>query len=49
MAKDNAVTVVTSDGMVQLIVLGAGAVRMSSRELLVEMERVREEGLEGFR
>ena len=48
MAKDNAVTVVTSDGMVQLIVLGAGAVRMSSRELLVEMERVREEGLEGF-
>ena len=45
MAKDNDVTVVTSDGMVQLIVLGAGAVRMSSRELLLDMERVSEEGL----
>lgn len=49
MAKGNEVTVVSSDGMVQLIVLGAGAVRMSSRELLLEMERVNAEGLESLR
>ena len=47
-AKDNDVTVVTSDGMVQLIVLGAGAARMSSRELWDEVQRVSEEGSYGF-
>lgn len=34
------VTVATSDGLEQLIVIGQGAVRMSSRELKDEVERV---------
>ncbi len=34
------VTVATSDGLEQLIVIGQGAVRMSSRELKEEVERV---------
>ena len=44
-AKEHDVTVVTSDGLVQLIVLGSGAIRMSSREFLLEMEKVRIEGM----
>ena len=34
------VTVATSDALEQLIVIGQGAVRMSSRELKAEVERV---------
>lgn len=48
-AKEHDVTVVSSDGMVQLIVLGAGALRMSSNELMEDMKRVSEEGLERIR
>ncbi len=44
-AKEHDVVVVSSDGLVQLIVLGAGAVRMSSAELYEEMQRVGEEYL----
>lgn len=38
------VRVATSDGLEQTIVLGRGAVRMSSRELLMEMNMVRSQG-----
>ncbi|MBQ9632277.1 MAG: NYN domain-containing protein, partial [Lachnospiraceae bacterium] len=44
-AAEHDVTVVTSDGLVQLIVLGAGAVRMSSAELFEEVSRVADEGI----
>lgn len=36
------VRVATSDGLEQTVVLGRGAVRMSSRELLLEMDMARE-------
>lgn len=39
------VRVATSDGLEQTIVLGRGAVRMSSRELLMEMDQVRQSGV----
>ncbi len=39
-AKHHRVTVATSDGMEQVIILGAGATRMSARELREEIERV---------
>ena len=39
-AKHHRVTVATSDGMEQVIILGAGAIRMSARELQEEIERV---------
>ncbi|MBR1629688.1 MAG: TetM/TetW/TetO/TetS family tetracycline resistance ribosomal protection protein, partial [Lachnospiraceae bacterium] len=42
-AQDHDVTVVSSDGLVQLIVLGAGAVRMSSAELWEEIGRIDED------
>lgn len=45
-AKEHDVMVATSDGMVQLIVLGAGAIRMSSNELIEDMERISSESLE---
>ena len=39
------VRVATSDALEQTIVLGRGAVRMSSRELLLEMQQVRDSGV----
>ncbi len=39
--------VATSDGVEQMVVLGRGAVRMSARELLLEMDQVRRQGREG--
>lgn len=36
-------TVATSDALEQLIIMGAGAIRMSARELEKEIERIREE------
>lgn len=39
------VRVATSDALEQTIVLGRGAVRMSSRELLMEMQQVRSSGV----
>lgn len=41
--KGHKVTVVSSDGWVQKIILGSGALRMSSREFLLDIIRVREE------
>ncbi|MBQ7678040.1 MAG: TetM/TetW/TetO/TetS family tetracycline resistance ribosomal protection protein [Lachnospiraceae bacterium] len=46
--KDADVAVVTSDGLVQLIVIGAGARRISSREFEEEVRRIRREGMEGI-
>ena len=40
MANEYQVSVVTSDAMEQLIVIGQGAGRMSSRELKLELERI---------
>ena len=48
MAREHDVTVVSSDGMVQIIVLGAGGIRMSSRELDFDMKRVNKEGIESI-
>ena len=39
------VRVATSDGVEQTVVLGRGAVRLSSRELLLEMQQVRAHGV----
>ena len=39
--------VATSDGVEQMVVLGRGAVRMSARELLMEMDQVRRQGRDG--
>ena len=39
--------VATSDGVEQMVVLGRGAIRMSARELLMEMEQVRAQGWAG--
>lgn len=41
------VTVATSDGMEQLIILGEGALRMSARELEVDTKRIHSEGIKG--
>lgn len=38
------IRVATSDGLEQTVTFGRGAIRMSSRELLYEMEAVRREG-----
>ena len=43
LAKDNRVRVVTSDGMEQLIILGSGALRVSSRAFLQEVRAAEEE------
>ena len=40
------VRVATSDALEQTIVLGRGATRLSSRELLLEMQQVRQNGVE---
>ena len=43
LAKNNRVRVVTSDGMEQLIILGNGALRVSSRAFLDEVRTAEEE------
>ncbi len=43
LAKNNKVRVVTSDALEQLIILGSGALRVSSREFLYEIEQAQEE------
>ena len=43
LAKDNRVRVVTSDGLEQLIILGSGALRVSSRAFLEEVRQAEEE------
>lgn len=48
-AKDCDVTVATSDALEQMIVIGAGAKRISSRELAEEIRRVEQEALERYR
>lgn len=47
--EDADITVITSDGLEQMIVAGEGARRISSREFTAELERVNAEGLELFR
>lgn len=41
------IRVATSDNVEQTVVLGRGAIRLSSRELIYEMDAVRREGREG--
>ena len=41
-------TVATSDGLEQIIIIGEGCRLISSRELKEEMERVSAQALEGF-
>jgi predicted RNA-binding protein with PIN domain len=43
LAKNNRVRVVTSDALEQLIILGGGALRVSAREFLAEVEKAEEE------
>lgn len=43
LAKENKVRVVTSDALEQLIILGNGALRVSSREFLFEVQKAEEE------
>lgn len=43
------ITVATSDALEQLIVLGQGGKRISSRELRLEVERLDKEKLEEYR
>lgn len=43
MANDYRITVATSDALEQLIVMGAGAYRMSSRELKLDLDRLNQE------
>ncbi len=43
LAKNNKVRVVTSDALEQLIILGSGALRVSSREFQFEVEQAQEE------
>ena len=45
---DEVVTVVTSDAAVQQIILGHGALRMSSKEFEKEMQRININGLERY-
>ena len=39
--------VATSDGVEQMVVMGRGAIRVSARELLIEMDQVRSQGRQG--
>lgn len=48
MAKEHQVTVATSDRLEQMIVIGAGAHRISARELEGEVERINWEAMERF-
>ena len=43
LARNNKVRVVTSDALEQLIILGNGALRVSSREFLFEIQQAEEE------
>lgn len=43
LAKNNKVRVVTSDALEQLIILGNGALRVSSREFLCEIQQAEED------
>ena len=43
LAKNNQVRVVTSDAVEQLIILGTGALRVSSREFQFEVQAAEEE------
>lgn len=43
LAKNNRVKVVTSDALEQMIILGNGALRVSSREFLLEVQQAEEE------
>lgn len=45
---DADITVVTSDGLEQMIVIGEGATRISSREFIHEVDRVNREGQESY-
>lgn len=47
--EDADITVITSDGLEQMIVVGEGARRISSREFEKELERVNTLGLERYR
>lgn len=46
--KNNRVRVATSDGLEQIIILGAGAIRVSARELLEEVRAAEKEMREGY-
>ena len=46
LAKEYQVIVATSDGMEQLIAISQGAVRISSRQLALESQRLHEQGME---
>ncbi|MCX4338595.1 MAG: TetM/TetW/TetO/TetS family tetracycline resistance ribosomal protection protein [Lachnospiraceae bacterium] len=46
--KNNRVRVATSDGLEQIIILGAGATRVSARELLEEVRAAEKEMREGY-
>ena len=46
LAIENQVIVATSDGMEQLIAISQGAVRISSRQLALESQRLHEQGME---
>ena len=48
MAKDYNIIVATSDAMEQMIVIGGGATRISSRQLLLEIESISKEKLKDF-
>lgn len=45
---DADITVVTSDGLEQMIVIGEGATRISSREFIHEVDRLNREGQESY-
>ena len=49
LAKNYHVVVATSDALEQLITYGAGATRMSSRELKIDLEYINNEGLKEYR
>ena len=48
LARKHQVTVVTSDGLEQIVTMGQGAIRMSSRDFKAEVERVNEHLRENY-
>ena len=48
MSTEHDVTCATSDGLEQVIIVGAGCRLISSRELKTEVERVKRESLEDY-
>ena len=48
LARKHKVTVVTSDGLEQIVTMGQGAIRMSSRDFKLEVERVNEHLRENY-